>query len=273
MLRRAILFTLISFGIIACSKNSVTGRSQLKLLPESQLQEMAVQQYQQFLSTNKVVSSSANRDAEMVKRVGQRITRAVEEYYVSKGLSDELKGYKWEYNLVESKDVNAWCMPGGKIVVYTGLLPITQNEASLAAVMGHEVTHAIFNHGNERMSQQMGAQAVELGLQVALANKPSATRDLFLGAYGAGAQVGVLLPFSRKHELEADRYGLIWTAMAGYNPREVIGLWKRMEAAAQGSSRPPEFLSSHPTEGKRIEELEKYMDEALKYYKPMGQQK
>jgi len=153
------------------------------------------------------------------------------------------------------------------------LLPITQNEASLAAVMGHEVTHAIFNHGNERMSQQMGAEAVQVGLQVALANKPAATQNLFLGAYGAGAQVGVLLPFSRKHELEADRYGLIWTAMAGYNPREVIGLWKRMEAAAQGSERPPEFLSSHPTEGKRIEELQKYMDEALKYYKPMGQQK
>ena len=272
MLRRAIVFILISLGIIACSKNAVTGRSQFKLLPESQLQEMGQQQYQQFLSTNKVISSSANKDAEMVKRVGQRITRAVEEYYKTKGLSNELQGYRWEYNLVEDKAVNAWCMPGGKIVVYTGLLPITQNEASLAAVMGHEVSHAIFNHGNERMSQQMGAQAVELGLQVALANKPAATRDLFLGAYGAGAQVGVLLPFSRKHELEADRYGLIWTAMAGYNPREVIGLWKRMEAASQGN-RPPEFLSSHPSEGKRIEELERYMDEALKYYKPMGQQK
>jgi len=189
MLRRAIVFTLISFGVIACSKNAVTGRSQLKLLPESQLQEMAVQQYQQFLSTNKVVSNSGNRDAEMVKRVGQRITRAVEQYYASKGISDELKGYQWEYNLVDSKEVNAWCMPGGKIVVYTGLLPITQNEASLAAVMGHEVSHAVFNHGNERMSQQMGAQAVELGLEVALSSKPAATRDLFLGAYGAGAQI------------------------------------------------------------------------------------
>ena len=272
MLRRAIVFTLISLGVIACTKNAVTGRSQLKLLPESQLQEMAVQQYQQFLSTNKVVSSSANRDAEMVKRVGQRITRAVEEYYASKGISDELKGYQWEYNLVDSKEVNAWCMPGGKIVVYTGLLPITQNEASLAAVMGHEVSHAIFNHGNERMSQQMGAQAVELGLQVALSNQPAATQNLFLGAFGAGAQVGVLLPFSRKHELEADRYGLIWTAMAGYNPREAIGLWKRMEAASQGG-KPPEFLSTHPAEEKRIEELQAHMDEALKYYKPMGQQK
>jgi predicted Zn-dependent protease len=205
----------------------------------------------------------------MVTRVGQRISRAVEQYYASKGLSSELEGYKWEYKLVESKDVNAWCMPGGKIVVYTGLLPITQNEAALAAVMGHEVSHAIFNHGNERMSQAMGAEAVGMGLQVALANKPAATQNLFLTAFGLGSQVGVLLPFSRKHELEADRYGLIWTAMAGYNPREAIALWDRMEKASSGQ-KPPEFLSTHPSEGTRKQQLEKYMPEALKYYKPVG---
>jgi len=269
MLQKIASFIIIGSLLIACSKNAVTGRSQFKLLPESQLQSMAVEQYQQFLSTNKVVSSSANRDAEMVTRVGQRITKAVEQYYASKGLSSELEGYQWEYKLVDSKEVNAWCMPGGKIVVYTGLLPITQNEAALAAVMGHEVSHAVFNHGNERMSQGMGAEAVNLGLQVALANKPAATRDLFLSAFGAGAQVGVLLPFSRKHELEADRYGLIWAAMAGYNPREAISLWERMEKASNGQ-KPPEFLSSHPAEGRRIEQLEKYMPEALQYYKPVS---
>jgi predicted Zn-dependent protease len=269
MVRKIIASVLISASLIACSKNAVTGRSQFKLLPESQLQAMAVEQYQQFLSTNKVVSSSGNRDAEMVTRVGQRITRAVEQYYASKGLSKELDGYKWEYKLVESKDVNAWCMPGGKIVVYTGLLPITQNEAALAAVMGHEVSHAIFNHGNERMSQGMGAEAVSLGLQVALANKPAATQNLFMTAFGVGTQVGVLLPFSRKHELEADHYGLIWTAMAGYNPREAIALWDRMEQASSGQ-KPPEFLSTHPSEGHRKQQLEKYMPEALKYYKPVG---
>ncbi len=160
-------------------------------------------------------------------------------------------------------------MPGGKIVVYTGLLPITQNEAALAAVMGHEVSHAIFNHGNERMSQAMGAEAVGMGLQVALANKPAATQNLFLSAFGLGTQVGVLLPFSRKHELEADHYGLIWTAMAGYNPREAIALWDRMEKASSGQ-KPPEFLSTHPSEGTRKQQLEKYMPEALKYYKPVG---
>ncbi|RYY62486.1 MAG: M48 family peptidase [Chitinophagaceae bacterium] len=267
MISKILSVFLIAGGLVACSSNAVTGRSQLKLLPESQLQSMAVTQYQQFLTENKVVSASGSRDAEMVTRVGQRITKAVTDYYASKGLSDQLAGYQWEYKLVQSNDVNAWCMPGGKIVVYTGLLPITQNEAALAAVMGHEVSHAIFNHGNERMSQSMGAEALQAGLQVALANKPAATQSLFLGAFGVGSQVGVLLPFSRKHELEADHYGLIWAAMAGYNPQEAIALWQRMEKASNGQ-KPPEFLSTHPAEGNRIAQLEKYMPEAMKYYKP-----
>jgi predicted Zn-dependent protease len=269
MIKRVTFIFLLALTIVACSKNAVTGRSQLKLLPESELQSMASSQYRDFLSSNKVVAASANHDADMVTRVGQRIKNAVESYYASKGLSKELEGYKWEYHLVENKEANAWCMPGGKIVVYTGLLPYTQNEAALAVVMGHEVSHAIFQHGNERMSQQMGAEAVNVGLQVALANKPAETQNLFLAAFGAGAQVGVLLPFSRKHELEADHYGLIWAAMAGYNPQEAIPLWERMEKAG-GGQRPPEFLSTHPSEGKRIDELKKYMPEALQYYKPVN---
>lgn len=266
------LFTslfLISAMAIACSKNVVTGRSQFKLLPESELQSMASTQYTDFLSKNKIVSTSTNRDAEMVRRVGQRITKAVTDYYASIGKSSVLDGYKWEYNLVDDKSVNAWCMPGGKIVVYTGLLPISQNEAALAVVMGHEVSHAIFQHGNERMSQQLGAQVVGTGLQVALSNKPAETQNAFMLAFGVGAQAGVLLPFSRKHELEADRYGLWWAAMAGYNPQEAIPLWQRMEKASEGQT-PPEFLSTHPSEGRRIEQLEKYMPEALKYYKPVS---
>lgn len=256
--------------VIACSTHEITGRSQFKLLPESQLQAMGAQQYRQFLSQSRVVSSSSNRDAEMVRRVGQRVTRAVESYYSQRGMSQELEGYKWEYNLVDDKAINAWCMPGGKIVVYTGLLPVTQNEAALAVVMGHEITHAIFQHGNERMSQALGADIVGMGLQVALANKPAETQNLFYAAYGVGATVGLLLPYSRKHELEADRYGLIWTAMAGYNPQEAVNLWRRMERAGSGN-RPPEFLSTHPTEGRRIEQIQKYMPEAMKYYKPMNQ--
>lgn len=269
MVQKIVSIFILSALVIACSQNSVTGRKQFKLLPESELQAMATTEYQNFLSTNKVVSYSTNRDAEMVRRVGQRITKAVTDYYASKGLSAQLDGYKWEYNLVDDKAVNAWCMPGGKIVVYTGLLPITQNEAALAAVMGHEVSHAIFNHGNERMSQGLIQQLGGVALAVAVANKPAETQNLFMGAYGVSTAVGVLLPFSRKHELEADRYGLIWTAMAGYNPREAIALWERMEKASNGQ-KPPEFLSSHPTEGRRITQLEKYMPEALQYYKPIG---
>ena len=255
--------------LVACAKNAVTGRRQFKLLPETELQGMASSQYQQFLSTNKVISVAGNRDLEMVKRVGERIRKAVTEYYTQKGIASQLDGYKWEYNLVDSKEVNAWCMPGGKIVVYTGLLPITQNEAALAIVMGHEVSHAIFNHGNERMTQGLTQQLGGVALSVALANKPAATQNLFMGAYGAGSQLGILLPFSRKHELEADHYGLFWAAMAGYNPREAIPLWQRMEKASAGQS-PPEFLSTHPSEGNRIEQLEKFMPEALQYYKPVG---
>jgi predicted Zn-dependent protease len=252
-----------------CSQNSITGRNQLLLNNEADIQSMAAQQYAQFLSENKVVSTTANKDAEMVRRVGQRLTAAINTYYADKGLSKELEGYKWEYNLVDSKEVNAWCMPGGKIVVYTGLLPITQNEAALAAVMGHEIAHALAKHGNERMSQaslqQLGGQA----LQVALANKTPAAQNVFMSAYGIGSQVGALLPFSRKQELEADKYGLIFAAMSGYNPQEAIALWERMEKASDGQ-KPPEILSTHPSEGTRIERLKELMPEALKYYKPIG---
>ena len=262
------LFIVASF-IVACSTNPLTKKSQLTLLPESELQAMGTQQYQQFLSTSRVISASNNRDAEMVRRVGQRITKAVEEYYAQNGISDKLNGVRWEYNLVDDKAVNAWCMPGGKIVVYTGLLPISQNEAALAVVMGHEVSHALLQHGNQRMSQGLLAEMGEVALSVAVANKPAETQNLFLSAYGVGATVGVMLPFSRKQELEADRFGLIWTAMAGYNPQEAIPLWERMERASQGQS-PPEFLSTHPSEGTRIDELQKFMPEAMKYYKPMA---
>ena len=269
MIQKIISGFILSLILVACSTNPLTGKSQLTILPESELQLMATQQYQQFLTTNRVVSSSNNRDADMVKRVGQRISRAVESYYSERGLTNKLDGFQWEYNLIDDKSVNAWCMPGGKIVVYTGLLPVTQNEAALAVVIGHEVSHALLQHGNQRMSQGLLQQLGGVALSVAVANKPAETQNLFMSAYGAGSQVGILLPFSRKNELEADQYGLIWTAMAGYNPQEAIGLWERMESLANGQ-KPPEFLSTHPTEGRRIMQLQKFMPEALKYYKPVG---
>ncbi|HJS54619.1 MAG TPA: M48 family metallopeptidase [Chitinophagaceae bacterium] len=269
MSRLVVTLCLAASFVVACSTNPLTKKSQLTLLSESELQAVGSQQYQQFLSTNKVVSPSINRDAEMVKRVGQRLTRAVETYYQQNGITEKLNGYRWEYNLVDDRAVNAWCMPGGKIVVYTGLLPVTQNEAALAVVMGHEVSHALLQHGNQRMSQQLVQQLGGVALSVALANEPTQTQNLFMAAYGAGTTVGVLLPFSRKQELEADRFGLIWPAMAGYNPQEAIPLWQRMERAAQGQ-KPPEFLSTHPSEGTRIDELERFMPEAMRYYKPMA---
>jgi predicted Zn-dependent protease len=267
-MKKIFVITAFALGLAACSQNAITGRKQLTLFNEADIQSMAATQYQQFLSQNKVVSPGVSKDAEMVRRVGQRLTNAINQYYSQQGLQQELEGYKWEYNLVESKEANAWCMPGGKIVVYSGLLPITQNEAALAAVMGHEIAHALAHHGNERMSQQAVQQLGGAALQTAIANKSPAAQNLLLSAYGIGSNVGALLPFSRKQELEADRYGLIFTAMAGYNPQEAVALWERMKAAS-GGSKPPEILSTHPAEDTRIQKLKEMMPEALKYYKPV----
>lgn len=253
-----------------CARNAITGRKQMQFFNESDIQSMAAQQYRQFLTENKVVNTTVSKDAEMVRRVGQRIAAAITLYYKEKGLGSELEGYQWEYNLVDSKEVNAWCMPGGKIVVYTGLLPITQNEAALAAVMGHEIAHALAKHGNERMSQSTMQQLGGVALSVAVANKTPEAQNLLLSAYGIGSTVGGTLPFSRKHELEADRLGIIYAALAGYNPQEAIALWERM-AKASGGQRPPEMLSTHPAEATRIEKLKAMMPEAMKYYKPMNQ--
>src|SRR5690349_2767310 len=269
MMRKILSLFVVATAIMSCSTNPITGRSQLKLVSEQELQAMATQEYQQFLSTNRVVSPSADRDAEMVRRVGQRVANSVTKYFQDKGVADKLQGYKWEFNLVNNQDANAWCMPGGKVVVYTGLLPITQNEAALAMVVGHEIAHAVLLHGNERMSQGLAQQLGGVALAVAVSSQPAQTQDLFMNAYGIGSNVGVLLPFSRKQELESDRYGMIWGAMAGYNPREAIALWKRMESASHGQA-PPEFLSTHPGASNRIAQLEKYLPEALQYYKPVG---
>lgn len=262
-----LLVTAVSF-FVACSTNSITGRKQLALFSESTLQQEALTQYQSFLSENKVITSTSNKDAEMVKRVGQRISAAITDYYTQKGLAAELNGYKWEFNLVDSKEVNAWCMPGGKVVVYTGLLGITQNEAALAVVMGHEITHAVAHHGNERMSQGALAQGLEIVGNIATANN-SKYNTLFNNIYAPGAQIAFLLPNSRNQEYEADHFGLNFAAMAGYNPREAVPFWQRMAAAA-GGDKPPEFLSTHPADENRIAKLQSYMDEALSYYKPVG---
>jgi predicted Zn-dependent protease len=257
------LFFSVVLGLFttSCATNAITGRSQLSLVPETEMQTMALSQYSQFLSSNKVVSGTAN--AQMVKRVGSKIALAITNYYKSKGVGGVLDGYQWEFNLVDSKEVNAWCMPGGKVVVYTGILPVTQNETALAIVLGHEISHAVAGHGRERMSQQMVAQGVQVIGQVALSKNPTAN-NIFNQVYPMGSQVGVLLPNSRKQELEADRFGLLYAAMAGYNPEEAVPFWKRM--ANLGGQKPPAFLSSHPADDERIVKLQAAMPEALQYY-------
>ncbi len=264
-MNKIVSFIIIATLITACTKNLVTGRKQLNLVSESELQSMALQEYKTFLDANKVLNSSSSKDAQMVNRIGSRIASFIKSFYDSKGQSSILEGYHWEFNLVDSKEVNAWCMPGGKVVVYTGLLPITKNEAGLAIVLGHEITHAIAQHGSERMSQGLLQQLGGTALQIAVANKPAETQNLFLTAYGIGTTVGALLPFSRKEESEADEYGLYFAAMAGYNPEEAIPFWQRM--AASGGSKPPEFLSDHPSDASRITKLKSNMPQAIKYFK------
>ncbi|SFD04561.1 Peptidase family M48 [Chitinophaga sp. CF118] len=252
--------------LVACARVPITGRSQLNLIPESTMQSMALQEYQSFLSTNKAISSSASKDAEMVKRVGQRISAAVTRYMAQNNLAAEVANYKWEFNLVDNKEVNAWCMPGGKVVVYTGLLPVTQNETALSCVMGHEIAHAIARHGNERMSQQVVAQGIQVAGSVALNRNPQA-QNIFLQSFGVGGNLG-MLAYSRKNELEADHLGVIFMAMAGYNPQEAIPFWQRM-ANASGGSKPPELVSTHPSDERRIAQLQTVMPEAMKYYQPI----
>ncbi|MBW1980556.1 MAG: M48 family metallopeptidase [Deltaproteobacteria bacterium] len=260
-----LLAVLILFSLVwACSTVPITGRSQLDLVPDSTMLALSFQEYDKFLSSHKL--SENKEQVAMVKRVGKRIQKAVEEYFSQHGLTQELKGYDWEFNLVESDEVNAWAMPGGKVVVYTGILPITKDETGLAVVMGHEIGHAIAKHGNERMSQGLLYQMGGIALAVALDTHPSQTNQLFMAAYGLGAQVGILLPYSRLQEEEADHLGLILMAMAGYDPREAVPFWRRMAAEKKGKA-PPEFLSTHPSDETRIRKIEELIPEAMKYYR------
>lgn len=264
-IRKTLIPLLLAICLSACTTVPITGRQQLNIVPMSSMLSMSFQQYDQFLSEN-TLSTDAEKVA-MVKRSGDRISRAVEQYFVANDLSDEVKNYSWEFNLVESDQVNAWCMPGGKVVFYTGILPLTRDESGLAVVMGHEIAHAVAKHGNERMSQGLLAQFGGIALTEALRTKPAATQQLWMAVYGLGAQVGLILPYSRLHESEADRLGLIFMAMAGYDPNAAVGFWQRM-AAQKGGASPPEFLSTHPSDQKRIESILSLIPEAMQYYKP-----
>lgn len=246
----------------ACSTVPLVGRKQVSLLPESNMVEMSLTSYSQFLKENKL---SANKEqTDVVKRVGARMAAAVEKYLKDNGYQNRVADFKWEFNLVDNKEPNAWCMPGGKVVFYTGILPLTKNDAGVAVVMGHEIAHAVARHGNERMSQQMLVQFGGIALSEAIKTKPEETQALFQSAYGLGTQYGVMLPYSRQHEYEGDKLGLIFMAIAGYNPNEAVGFWERMAANSAGKT--PEFLSTHPVEQNRIEAIKSFLPEAMKYY-------
>jgi predicted Zn-dependent protease len=258
---------IVSMGILllisSCSTVVVTNRKQLKLIPTATMNATSFQQYKMFLDSSKVVNNTTQ--TALVKKVGLNIQKAVEKYFTDKGMSSKLQGYNWEFNLVEDKQVNAWCMPGGKVVVYTGILPITQDESGLAVVMGHEIAHAIADHGNERMSQELVVQMGGMALNEALKSKPEQTKALWMTTFGVGAQYGAILPYSRLHESEADQMGLIFMAMAGYDPEKAIEFWTRMSKMS-GGQKPPEILSTHPSDETRIKKLKEQLPEAKKYY-------
>lgn len=250
--------------LAACATVPVTGRRQVSLVSNAEIIQMSADQYQQVLRENKL--STNQEQVAMVKRVGSNIKTAVEQYMASKGASAELAGFNWEFNLIQDdQTVNAWCMPGGKVAFYTAIMPICKDELGVAVVMGHEVAHAIANHGRERMSQGLIAQFGLGTLGAAMGQNPTATQNIFMQAVGMGTNIG-MLKFSRSHESEADHIGLIFMAMAGYDPNEAPKFWERMTELS-GGQQPPEFLSTHPSHETRIQDLNGWIPEAMQYYK------
>lgn len=249
--------------IISCAKVPITGRRQMKLLPETKLITMANTEYNKFLAANPALTAS-DSSVILVRKVGYKISAEITKYLAQQKQSKRLTGYKWEFNVIRSNTVNAWCMPGGKVVVYTGLLPVTQTETGLAVVMGHEIAHAIAQHGNERMSQQVAIQMGGTALAVAMETQPAQTANIFNQVYGVSSTLGALA-YSRKHESEADKLGLCFMAMAGYDPNAAVAFWERMSKT--GGASPPQFMSTHPSDASRIKDIKEYMPKAMKFYK------
>ncbi|MBE16573.1 MAG: M48 family metallopeptidase [Dokdonia sp.] len=258
--RNTLILTVAILLLSACKTSPFTGKKTLNFVSNDQLFPMAFQQYNEFLSENNVITGTA--ESQMVKRVGEKIAVAAERYLTALGEPGYLKDYRWEYNLVKDEAVNAWCMPGGKIVVYTGILPITQDETGLAVVMGHELAHALADHGAQRMSAAQVQQLGAVGVAVAAGGQSQERQAQIMQLYGVGSQVGGMLPFSRSHEKQADEIGIVIAAIAGYDPYEAANLWKRMKAA--GGQAPPELLSTHPSSDSRIANLTRMAPIAVK---------
>jgi len=264
MLKKLLIFSITGLVIYACASVAVTGRKQLSLVSNAEIIPMSSQEYAEVIKKGPI--STNQEQTQMVKKVGVKIQKAVEEYMASKGLSSELSGFAWEFNLIDDpKTVNAWCMPGGKVAFYTGIMPVCKDETGVAIVMGHEVAHAIANHGRERMSQQMVAQYGLATIGELLGQNPTAGQQLLMQAVGAGTNLGIL-KYSRDQESEADHIGLIFMTMAGYDPNQAPVFWERM-ASMSGGSEPMEFLSTHPSHATRIQDLKGWIPEALTYKK------
>ena len=256
------LMAVAAMLLTSCGSVPITGRKQLNLVSDSEVLQSSLQQYASFMQTATI--STQKTKSEQVTRVGKRIAAATEAYLRSAGLESELNNFAWEFNLVKSEDVNAWCMPGGKIVVYEGIMNLVSSDDELAVVMGHEVAHAVAKHSNERMSQQLLAQYGASAVGILTGGKSAATQQIAQQVYGLGAQYGVMQPFSRKHESEADKMGLVLMTIAGYNPECAINFWQKMQASS--SSTVPEFMSSHPSHETRIADIRKWLPEVLQKY-------
>jgi len=269
---RCVLWTVaagaaVVLSLCGCTKVAMTGRSQLNLIPASEMMSMSYQQYAEVVKGSKLSGDSAQ--VRRIRAVGTRIQRAVEGYFAEIGKSDQLRDYKWEFNLIESDEQNAWCMPGGKVAFYTGILPVCRDDTGIAVVMGHEVAHAVAEHGAERMSQALLTQLGGVALSTAISSEPERTQALWMGAFGLGAQYGVLLPFSRTQESEADHLGLVFMARAGYHPEAALAFWQRMASQGKGQA-PPEFMSTHPSDETRMQKIQELLPEAEKQYRPAG---
>jgi len=262
-MKKFVYFAFFACILVSCSTVLLTGRKQLLLVSDTEVLTSSFQSYKQFIDS--VPASKDKVNTALVKKVGAKISTVVEAYLNANGRSADVASFAWEFNLVRDTTKNAFCMPGGKVVVFEGILPVTKNEVGLAVVLGHEIAHAVAKHSNERMSQQMLVQYGASLTDVLLSNKSAATKSTISTIYGIGSQYGVMLPYSRKHEYEADELGLIFLAMAGYNPSEAITFWERMAASSSGA--PVEFMSTHPSDANRIAKLREYLPEAIKYYK------
>ena len=263
MKKTALLALLVCVIGYSCKTVPLTGRKQFALIPDADITAMSSDQYKQVIQTGPL--STNTEYTARVKRVGNKIKTAVEQYLTENGHADLLNGFQWEFNVIAEPTVNAWAMPGGKVAFYEGIMPVCADDAGVAVVMGNEVAHAIASHGNERMTQGMAQQMGGVALAVALQEKPAETQALFMTAYGVGSHYGGILPFSRLQESEADQLGIIFMAIAGYDPREAPKFWERMGALSSGQA-PPEMMSTHPSDERRIRDLNTHLPEALKYY-------